>query len=257
MQNNEWNAQKYKQFSKSQEKWAKELLENISIDETTSVLDIGCGDGKVTNLFYQQGAKEVVGIDSSSNMISLAKCNYKKITFIIMDAQKIEFENKFNLIFSNAALHWVKNHEAIVQGVYKALKPNGKIVFQMGGYGNAKIIFQALEKTKQEYKEYFKDFSSPYTFHTDRYYDELLKKYGFIHKEVALIKKEMIHQDIQTFKGWLETTWFPYLNQLPQDLKGDFLEIWVENYLNICPVDLEKKVHVSMVRLEVKAIKGS
>jgi len=256
MQNNEWNAQKYKQFSKSQEKWAKELIEDISIDETTSILDIGCGDGKVTNLFYQQSAKEVIGIDSSSNMIVLAKSNYKEITFIVMDAQKIEFENKFDLVFSNAALHWVKNHEAVLQGVYKSLKPYGKIVFQMGGYGNAAMIFQALETTKQKYSQYFRDFSSPYTFHTDRYYDALLEKYGFVNKKVALIKKDMIHQDRKIFKGWLETTWFPYLNQVPKEFQEHFLEQWIENYLDIVPLDLEKRVHVSMVRLEVKAQKG-
>lgn len=189
-------------------------------------------------------------------MITLAKQQYKKSIFIQMDAQKIDLNEKFDIVFSNAAFHWVQDHEAVIQGVVKVLKPNGKIVFQMGGFGNAAVVFKALEITIKKYRQHFQDFRFPYMFHGDEYYKKLLLKYGFEDSDVKLLKKDMIHQDKDTFRRWLETTWFPYTDVLPNSLRETFLEEFMENYLILVPLDEKNRAHVDMVRLEIKSKKG-
>ncbi len=247
-----WDAKKYAKSSASQELWAKELIEKIDLQGDEKILDIGCGDGKITNFLAELTSSQVTGIDASSSMIALAQKSYVKPIFIEMDAQKIDLGEKFDVVFSNAALHWIQNHDLLLRGVKKALKANGRIVFQMGGYGNAKRVFEALDMM-QKYKKYFNGFKFPYKFYSDTYYKKLLFKHGFEESDVKLINKEMIHKDTDSFRRWLETTWFPYLERLPESLQKIFLEELMESYFTLVPPDSQKRVHVDMVRLEVKA----
>jgi len=138
-----------------------------------------------------------------------------------------------------------------VDGIYNALKSGGKVLLQMGGYGNAKDIFKALDVTIKKYEDYFNNFESPYTFHTEEFYKKLLNQYRFKDYDVKLVKKDMIHKDIDAFKGWLRTTWFPYTDQLPENLREEFLDDLVQNYLKLVPLDSSNRVHIDMVRLEV------
>ncbi len=256
MTNKTWDAKEYAKNSKGQEVWAKELIKKLYLDGTESILDIGCGDGKITNMLANLTSGRVVGIDASEEMISLAKSIYKKPTFLQMDALKMNFKDEFDFLFSNAALHWIKDQKTLLKGVHKALKKGGRILFQMGGAGNARVVFSALDLTIPSYKRYFKDFDFPYAFYDDKFYLDLLKRHNFRDIEVNLIKKDMIHDDILAFKGWLETTWFPYLNVLPKNLRENFLAELIENYIKLSPLDSQNRVHIDMVRLEVNALKG-
>jgi len=85
--------------------WAKELINKLDIGDSDTILDIGCGDGKVTNLLSSLTLGKVVGIDFSQEMIELAKSSYSAPIFMQMDAQSIQFKDEFDIIFSNAALH--------------------------------------------------------------------------------------------------------------------------------------------------------
>ncbi|MCK9372795.1 MAG: methyltransferase domain-containing protein [Sulfuricurvum sp.] len=250
-----WDAESYAKNSKSQELWAKELIEKINLNGHEVILDIGCGDGKVTDYLAHLTTSRVVGIDLNHDMIALAKASYPLPEFLQMDAEKIDYENTFDLVFSNAVLHWVKNHEAVIAGIHKALKPKGKTVLQMGGEGNAKMVFTALSTVQKEYAPYFEDFVSPYTFCSDSYYLKILDKAGFVQPDVQLIEKDMVHKNLEAFEGWLKTTWFPYLGCLPENKRVEFLNQWIQAYLDLAPLDKMGRVHVSMVRLEVKAQK--
>lgn len=251
-----WDAESYAKNSRSQELWAKELIGKINLKGDEAILDIGCGDGKVTAYLAGLTSSPVVGIDSNEAMIALAQASYPAATFVQMDAEKIEYEALFDTVFSNAALHWVKNHEAVIAGIYKALKPQGKMVLQMGGEGNAKTVFEALEEVQKEYAPYFNDFVSPYTFCSERYYRKIVDEAGFIRSDVQLIEKDMVHENLEAFEGWLKTTWFPYLGCLPEPMRKPFLDQWITAYLKRVAQDGDNRIHVSMVRLEVKGQKG-
>lgn len=250
-----WDPSKYNTNSKGQAIWAKELIDKIGIQGYESILDIGCGDGKITEDLAQITSGEVIGIDFDQNMINFAKEIYKKPTFIQMDAQNINFENRFDIVFSNAALHWVQDHKAVVNGIYKALKSNGKAILQMGGEGNAKDVFEALNKITPNYAKYLQGYKPPYHFCSDTYYNNLLHQAGFSKYNAKLIQKDMIHDNVTAFRGWLETTWFPFIDRIPKSLKETFLKEWIDAYLYYFPQDENGKIHIAMIRLEVEAVK--
>jgi len=254
-QNSGWKPQAYASYSTGQELWAKELIEKLGLEGKESILDIGCGDGKITNYLKESTSGDVVGIDLSEEMIAYAQIQFPNLQFMQMDAQKLSFVEEFDVVFSNAVLHWVRDHKAVIQGIYKALKPNGKMILQMGGKGNAKKVFTSLENVIEEYAEYFDGFSSPYTFYSDVQYLEILQNTGYKQFQAKLIEKDMVHESVDAFSGWLKTTWFPFIEQLPQQLQEEFVQKWVAQYMLTFPQESDGKVHVEMIRLEVEAIK--
>ena len=253
-----WDAKDYAKNSSAQESWANELVSKLALQGNEHLLDIGCGDGKITFSIAQKLTDgKVVGIDRSENMIELAKdqLDLPNLSFFTMDATEISFTQKFDIAFSNAALHWVKDHGAVLSGLKKHLNKNAKILFQMGGYGNAQdvldIVNQVIESKK--WKTYFDNFSFPYRFCRIQDYEKLLPAAGYEATRVELISKDMVHDNIEGLKGWLRTTWFPYTDQLPEDKKEEFLRLVVSEYTKAHPVDPDGKTHVNMVRLEVEA----
>src|ERR1700685_2637036 len=106
------------------------------------ILDLGCGDGTLTEKLVALGVK-VIGIDSSPDMIAAAR--RRGIDARIMDARSLAFENEFDAVFSNAALHWVKDDPAApIAGAFRALAPGGRFVGEMGGHGCVSTITVAL-----------------------------------------------------------------------------------------------------------------
>ncbi len=256
--NDKWDAKDYSKNSSAQESWANELIGKLEMQGGEHVLDIGCGDGKVTSSIAKKNTGgTVVGIDRSSDMIGLAQAqfNLPNLSFHRMDATAISMEGKFNVAFSSAVLHWVKDHKAVLGGLRHCLNKKAKILFQMGGHGNAKDILEIVQQVtgSGKWERYFKDFVFPYRFCTRYDYEKWLPETGYKAKRIDLISKDMVHDSIEGLKGWLRTTWFPYTDQLPQNMKEDFFNTVVEQYINAYPVDSQGRTHVKMVRLEVEA----
>jgi trans-aconitate 2-methyltransferase len=172
-----------------------------------------------------------------------------------MDATAIGFSKTFDVVFSNAALHWVKDQIAVLKGVKAVLKPGGKILFQMGGYGNANDVFQVVNKMLRlsAWQRYFDGFIPPYHFYGVQAYKGWLEQCDFKILRVELISKDMKQQGKEGFKGWLRTTWFPYTDRLPFELRDIFLNDIIKTYLETHPMDSAGNIHVGMVRLEVEA----
>src|SRR5512145_1019858 len=145
-----WNAEDYAGNSSVQMQWALELIASLSLKGNERLLDIGCGDGKVTaRLAELLPHGRVCGIDLSPNMIRLAHGQYPpgshpNLSFLQMDATDIRLPDLFDVAFSNATLHWVCDHLAVLRGIHACLLPGGKILFQMGGRGNAAEILDAV-----------------------------------------------------------------------------------------------------------------
>jgi trans-aconitate methyltransferase len=118
-----WNAEDYKDNSPNQKKWALELLAKAHLTGNESVLDIGCGDGEITALIAGEVRRgRVVGLDSSTGMIELARQRFPSkahpnLSFVLKDAREIDFQSEFDLIFSNACLHWVTDHFPVLQRI--------------------------------------------------------------------------------------------------------------------------------------------
>jgi trans-aconitate 2-methyltransferase len=259
-----WDPVDYAKSSSTQYTWAKELLSKIKLNGDEKILDVGCGDGKITAEIANAVPNGlVVGIDSSPEMINYAKDNYEletypNLKFMLMSADEINIHEKFDLVFSNAALHWVKNQEPVIKGIAECLEKNGKIIISCGGKGNASDVMSVLDTmiTDNNWNQYFQTDFHPYYFSSDKDYESWLQKYGFRNFQVNLVQKDMLHNSEESFKGWIRTTWLPYTQQLPTELKEKFVEEVISRYVSNNPKDSSGIIHVKMVRLEVDAYKS-
>ena len=259
----QWDSRDYELHSGEQQRWARDLIAKLALAGSEELLDIGCGDGKVTaEIAGVLSGGRVVGIDNSESMIELATTRYppeerSNLAFRLMDAVDLSFASTFDVVFSNAALHWVRDHRPVVESIHACLKPGGRMLLQMGGQGNARTIIEILETIMQlpKYRRYFEGFEFPYGFHGVEYYQGLLAETGFIDRRVELIDKDMVHDTIEGFKGWIRTTWLPYTERLDDPDRDTFIDELAESYLQVEPLDAQGKAHVAMVRLEVEACK--
>jgi trans-aconitate 2-methyltransferase len=258
-----WDAHDYAQSSSSQQLWARELIEKMQLAGNERVLDIGCGDGKVTaEIAARLPLGHVVGVDSSAEMIALATSRFltgsvSNLNFQQADASNLPFANEFTQIFSNAALHWVLDHQPVLRGIYSALKPGGKVLMQMGGKGNAAQVVTVMNRMidSSEWREYFEDFSFPYGFYAPDEYAHWINQAGLQAERVELLPKDMLHADRTAFEGWVRTTWLPYTQRVPELKRQQFLEQFADAYALDFPPDAKGGIHVKMVRLQVQATK--
>ncbi len=259
-----WDAADYQSHSEVQQKWAEELINTLKLKGDEFLLDIGCGDGKITAALSKHlEAGRVVGIDSSQEMIALAKEKYTNkswpnLSFSLMDARKLTFENEFDIIFSNAALHWLLDHQPVLVGMYRSLKKNGRVLVQMGGKGNAKKVIAVFERiiADKPWSNYFKDFDFPYGFYGPVEYEKWLENVGFRIERIELVPKEMVHNSSEQFKGWVRTTWIPYLEKVPEEKRSELIDLLTGNYLESTGQHVDGKVVTSMIRLEFAAYKN-
>ncbi|NER93107.1 MAG: methyltransferase domain-containing protein [Symploca sp. SIO1B1] len=258
-----WDALDYAKSSSAQQIWARELITKLNLQGDERVLDIGCGEGKVTaEIANLVPHGSVVGIDNSEAMLELAKTRYSTSTFpnlqfLCADARQLPFEQEFTVIFSNATLHWIKDHVSVIQGISNSLQSGGKVLLQMGGRGNAAEIIRVVEEmtNSSKWRRYFANFPFPYGFYSPDEYQHWLKDVGLEPIRLELIPKDMTHQGATGLAGWIRTTWLPYTQQLPEQVREDFVKELVERYLEYHPVKEDGLTHVKMVRLEVEAIK--
>ena len=259
----QWNAADYANHSGAQQAWARELIVKLNLQGIESLLDIGCGDGKVTaEIAAHLQAGHVVGIDSSEEMIGLAQSRfssraYPNLLFSKQDARNLPFSQEFDIVFSNAALHWVIEHRSVLAGIYRALKPNGRLLVQMGGKGNASQVVNVVNEImqQQEWQEFFQDFFFPYGFYSPEEYEPWLREAGFTIVSLELKPKDMVHENKEKFKGWFRTTWLPYLQRIPAGRQQTFIDLVTEKYLMINRPRQQGEICTKMQRLEFTAKK--
>lgn len=259
----QWNADNYRQNSAAQQQWAQELIAKLNLTGTEAVLDVGCGDGKVTaKIACHLPQGQVIGIDNSDAMIALATGEYPassfpNLRFQHMDARELRFDGQFDVVFSNAVLHWIHDHNSALSGMFQSLKPGGKVLLQMGAKQGIRAFMDALDHVLvlPEWKDYFAGFPCPYGFNSVEEYQALLPAVGFEIQRLELIEKHAVHQNIEAFKGWIRTTWLPYTERVSEHKRADFIDAIVDQYLESNPADKVGRVHVMMVRLEVEAKK--
>jgi trans-aconitate methyltransferase len=108
---------------------------------------------------------------------------------------------------------------------------------------------------ERQWNKYFKDFSFPYGFYSPKDYEPLLEEVGFKVQCLELKPKTMVHEDIEKFKGWIRTTWLPYLHRVPKDLRNSFINLIAAKYIEKYMSNSDGRVEILMQRLEFIAIK--
>jgi trans-aconitate 2-methyltransferase len=256
-----WDAEEYARNSTAQLGWARELIEKLALSGSESVLDIGCGDGKVTaEIARRVPGGRVVGIDSSQEMILLARRAFPpsprgNLDFLSGNALALGFEQEFDVVFSNATLHWVKDHGPVLKGAARSLRPGGRILFQMGGRGNGAGILDVVRGmiAEEQWRGFFAGFQFPWGFYGPEEYAPWCAAAGLQARRIELLPRTMIQKGVEGLAGWIRTTWMPYTERAPAERREMFIRETAERYTQAHPPDGEGNVAVDMVRLEVDA----
>jgi trans-aconitate methyltransferase len=206
-----WNAAQYAQQGRFVADLANGVLELLAPRPGERILDLGCGDGALTARIAGSGA-QVVGVDASASMIEAAQA--LGLDARVANGEALPFDAEFDAVFSNAALHWIPNQQAMLEGVHCALKPGGRFVAEMGGHGNIAAIRVALAGALRQWEIDATAMDSNF-FPTDTQYRARLESAGFVVDEIALIPR-LTRLPESGMRGWLETFRRCLLDQLPQ-----------------------------------------
>jgi trans-aconitate methyltransferase len=216
----EWNAERYAKNARFVADMGQAVFDLLNPQPGERILDLGCGDGALTEKLVSAGAK-VVGVDASSDMVNAAR--QRGIDARVIDGCNLDFKSEFDAVFSNAAMHWMKRDpDAVISGVHRALKSGGRFAAEMGGHGGVAAITVALCATLQEGGVVNPAALVPWYFPTADEYSARLEHAGFKVEYIALIPRPT---PLPTgMRGWLETFAIPFTKSLPESERGEFLE---------------------------------
>jgi trans-aconitate 2-methyltransferase len=148
-----WDAATYHRVSAPQVEWAKRVLERLPLDGDETVLDAGCGSGRVTALLLERLPRgHVVAVDSDVAMVEHAReaLDPARATVLQASLTELELDEPVDAAFSNAVFHWIADHDALFARLHAALRPGGRLVAQCGGKGNVARVHRAATEVASE-----------------------------------------------------------------------------------------------------------
>jgi trans-aconitate methyltransferase len=240
-----WNAEGYAKHARFVTDLGSPVLQLLAAAPGERILDVGCGDGVLTEQIARLGCT-VVGIDSSPDFVAAAR--RRGLEVLEQDAASMSFGPEFDAVFSNAALHWMKDSDAVIAGVARALRPRGRFVAEMGGQGCVKTIQEALV-AELDRRGYDGLGAVPWYFPSPEDYGARLSAVGFETAYIALIPRPTAVPDMM---GWLTTFSGCFTSLLPPEERADYLERVLERIKpHLC--DQGGKWTADYVRLRFKA----
>lgn len=255
----EFDGEKYKKASKHQKEWGNSLIGELSLSGNETVLDLGCGEGSLTEQLAQivpDGS--VLGIDGSAGMIESARKRKRdNLVFTQMDINTIHFHNQFDLIFSNATLHWIKDHKKLLYNSFMALKEGGMLLWDFAGDGNCSSFYEVVrEKIQDEkYKQYFNNFEWPWYMPAKADYEKIIADSGFSEYNITEVNRDRYFTNSDEMIKWIDQpSIVPFINVIPNELRAvfreDIIKLMLERTLQSDGTCFE-----TFRRIHVKAIK--
>lgn len=189
----EWNSAVYHRLSGPQVSWGKKVLARLKLRGDELVLDAGCGTGRLTaELLEALPQGRVVGIDLSQNMLNSARLHLvrdvnRRLTLVSCDFLHLPFKQKFDVVVSTAAFHWVLDHDQLFHNLHDILRPGGRLEAQCGGGPNVKRLrnrADALAATPK-FVRYFQGFREPWLYQDAEGAAETLRRAGFVDVETS------------------------------------------------------------------------
>src|ERR1051326_587085 len=205
-----WQARRYAATADFVPTLGTPVLELLDPQPGERILDLGCGDGVLSEKIAAAGA-EVVAVDAAPDMVAAARA--KGLDARVMPGQELAFDREFDAIFSNAALHWMEPPEAVLAGVYRALKPAGRFVAEMGGQNNTAAILVALAAVLTR-RGFDPERLSPWYFPSAAAYRQKLEAAGFRVEEIGIFPRPTVLAS--GMEAWLDNFAEDFLGVLPE-----------------------------------------
>jgi trans-aconitate 2-methyltransferase len=234
----EWDAPEYDRLSGLQQAMAKEVLALLNLKGTERVLDVGCGNGKVTSQIaarVHQGS--VVGVDSSADMIAFASSHFgplvhPNLRFEVADARHLPFKQEFDLVVSFNALHWIPQQHEALRSILAALKPDGLAQLRLVPAGKRKSLENIIEETRlsSKWARYFKEFHDPYLHLTPEQYGALAERNGFRVRHTRIEDKAWDFRSRAAFLAFGSVTFVEWTQFLPEADRLAFIADVLDRY---------------------------
>jgi SAM-dependent methyltransferase len=210
-----WDTRAYARNGAFVQDLADGVVEWLAPQRGERILDLGCGDGRLTERILAAGA-DVEGVDASPTMIEAARA--RGIKAIEAKAEQLPYDDtSFDAVFSNAALHWVRDQDAMMDQVHRVLKPGGRFVAEMGGHGNIAAIRVGLMAVLARHGYGDREDGVNY-YPTQELYRDRLEKHGFNVERIALIPRPTPLPETG-MEAWLRTFRRGVLDGLPESLR--------------------------------------
>jgi len=211
-----WSAEPYQTHAAFVPAFGEEVVSWLAPQPGERILDLGCGDGTLTARLRAHEVS-VVGIDGSLAMASAAR--RRRLPVVVMDGEAIAFARTFDAVFSNAAMHWMHDADAVAAGVARALRPGGRFVGEFGGHGCVAAIRTAVLAVVGRRG---RDVRSPWYFPTADAYRAVLERHGFeVDRIIVFPRPTPLPTGI---RGWLETFGGPLMGALAPGEQADAID---------------------------------
>ena len=230
----EFDGKRYEQASTHQKEWGARVIAELDLRGDESVLDLGCGDGVLTSKIAERLPDgRVLGIDASKGMIAAAVPKATaNLDFRLMDIDDLDFTDEFDVIFSNATLHWVKDHQKLLSNVHRALRPGGRVRFDFASDGNCVNFFAVIREAMalDRFAEAFDGFEWPWYMPTLEAYTALAEESALCNVMVWGGNADRFFPDKEAIIRWIDQpSIVPLLPRLPESLRGAFRDYVVQS----------------------------
>jgi len=214
-----WDPERYARNARFVSDLGMPVVELLVPQPGERILDLGCGDGALTQKLVDMGCV-VVGVDGSADQVAAARA--LGLDARVMDGERLTFDGAgFDAVFSNAALHWMKRADDVIGGVWRALRPGGRFVAECGGHGCVATIVAALDRALARHGIDPRTVN-PWYFPTVEDYARRLRERGFVVRSIALIPRPTpLPGDVV---GWLDTFAESFTSALEPADRPAFLE---------------------------------
>src|SRR5689334_20488825 len=226
----EWDASTYDRVSDIQADWSLEVIDRLDLRGDETVLDAGCGSGRVTRLLLERLPDgRVIGVDASRSMIEKAREALPDRTeFVVSDLLDLDLSERVDAVFSNATFHWILDHRRLFERLHAALRPGGALEAQCGGIGNLDEFLNSLENVNgdERFAPYVRGISSTWNFASPGDTELRLRSAGFVEERCWL--EERIEKPREP-REFLRTVCVrQHLERLPDDLRNPYLDAILE-----------------------------
>ncbi len=241
-----WNPAEYARHGRFVADLAEGVFALLGPKAGEKILDLGCGDGALTERIVEAGA-DVVAVDSSAEMIEAARL--RGLNAHVVNGDALPFSAEFDAVFSNAALHWMLDQGAVLAGVRRALVPGGRFAAEMGGHGNIAAIRVALRAASVPYGIDSESAGSN-VFYSPEEYAALLEGLGFSVEQMQLVPRPTLLPG--GIGAWIQTFRRGLLDQIPPAARDNLIEE-VTSLLQPILADRAGRWHADYVRLRFLA----
>jgi trans-aconitate 2-methyltransferase len=236
----EWDAAGYAKRSALQESMAAEVLALLDLKGSGRILDVGCGDGRISvEIASRVPRGSVIGIDASREMIAFANQHgapgRANLRFEVCDARQIPFRGDFDLVVSFNALHWIPEQAEALRAIHAALKSDGRAQLRLVPMGPRKSIETVLEETRQSprWSQYFSGFRDPYLRLTQEQYAQLAEDNGFRVLRFSTAAKSWDFKTREAFFNFGAVTFVEWIRRLPEHEKSAFITDVLDRYQSV------------------------